>query len=1539
MNMFGLGVVLNVTDNMSTGFVNVMNTFNQFENRMNSLVNATANGMSQFEAELNKAQNLSFLGFGVQQLGNQIAGVGTSMLQPFVNFGTQVTQTGAQFENYRLTLKALYGDVGKATEVTNQAMDLAAKTPFQISDVMKSVVGFKAIGVEALDTMEHLTGESRTLLEYIGDLASLRPDIGLDGMLYGIRNLLGGDGGRSLRSRLDMDFEQMLGFEWADTTEGMIEQIVYASQQVANGLMKEMEGSWQHMTSNIEDQWDKVKLSVSDAGAFDSVKNTLKYFYDVVDSIDDEKMARIGENIAGAFNMIWKPIDFVARKLSDVFNWVVNLVAESPTLTKFVTGFTAVAGAVLVAVGAMTVLGGSVLLAVAGFKGLQLMFTKLPTFIMGLAPKLLSLATVLGKYALIGGALYLAWKNDFMGVRTILQNFMNNVSTAFKESARISQLGVTDMMSALKQLDTTTFGGWLTYRLTQIRVFWMALVDAWNDNTLSDENFQKVQALGLLPLLETILDLKMKAEAFFEGFKRGFENVANVVVPIVTTICDWIGKIWKPLLETILDLKMKAEAFFEGFKRGFENVANVVVPIVTTICDWIGKIWNFLFPINDEVDEFNESGKSLDLKPWEDLGEMLSYVVSGIAGLFVVSKVIGAFTLVGKAIGTVISFVGKIPQWEDLGEMLSYVVSGIAGLFVVSKVIGAFTLVGKAIGTVISFVGKIPQFFMSVMSFLGTKVLGPILAGIGTVVTAILGACGIIISAPAWVVGAITVAVLALVAFIVTKWDEIKEVTLKMLNNVKDWFIEKWGQIKEWYNNNIVPLIEQIKTKWNECITYLGDKFTQVKNWFIEKWSQIKSWYNNNIQPLIDSIVSSWNDTKQKFCDTITNIKDWFIEKWSDIKKWYNNNIQPLIDNIVSKWNEVKQKFCDVITGIKDWFIEKWGEIVQWYNTNIKPWVDIVAKIFEIAYQLIRASILLTCQWFKDKWNDIKKWYNSTIKTWIDKAVQWWEEFKTSVHDKIESIRQWFVDKWGAIKDWYNTTIQTWVKEVSQWWEEFKTSINNTIDTIKNWFINKWEELKNWYDSTIQPWINAVISLWENFKTNLAILIANLKDIFIQKWLELKNWYQETIVPWIDKVVTLWNDFKTNVSNFITNVKDTFVQKWGEIKDWYQGTIQPWIDKVQGVWDTFASKVSGVWDTISSAWRSTIGTLYTWVAEKVNAMIDLVNKVPFVNIDKISTEMPVPKPKVGLATGGFVKDEGVAMLHPNEVVNNDDLTSKLRVFLNENAKNEPSVAKGIVNNVTNEDITNNNLVSQVNTRNNTNNNNYLSRTLNTNNNYMDSISNTYNTNNSSDSNKVYNIYNTTESGTEMDVKPLEKVLVRFVDTVTTFFANPLELVTPEFSYPVPQNMVVSTPEENEEEQTPIPLNLGDYQGGNNTNNVLELVTPEFSYPVPQNMVVSTPEENEEEQTPIPLNLGDYQGGNNTNNVYNNMTSTLAHTTNKTNNQNSVSNDYSVTFDKGSIQITVENGNDTDVEQIAQKIMQKIKRQQQLESTRNYKPLF
>ena len=209
------------------------------------------------------------------------------------------------------------------------------------------------------------------------------------------------------------------------------------------------------------------------------------------------------------------------------------------------------------------------------------------------------------------------------------------------------------------------------------------------------------------------------------------------------------------------------------------------------------------------------------------------------------------------------------------------------------------------------------------------------------------------------------------------------------------------------------------------------------------------------------------------------------------------------------------------------------------------------------------------------------------------------------------------------------------------------------------------------------------------------------------------------------------------------------------------------------------------------------------------------------------------QPKVGLATGGFVKDEGVAMLHPNEVVINDDLTRKLRMFLNENETENPQ-----------------------------------GRSLGLNN------------------DNIYNNYiNNTNS---VDVSPITNVLTRFVDNVSNFFSNPLNITMPEFNYPVP--------------------------------------------------TMFNTDDSEDVETPVSYNTTNNEETNNSSNVYNNMTSTLANTTNK-NSHTNVSNDYSVTFDKGAIQITVENGNDTDVEKIAQQIMLKIKRQQQLDNTRNYKPSF
>lgn len=677
MDWYGLGIALQFRDNATSGITRATQNLTNLSTSARNMASTTTQALSDVEKRMRTFETIQMSGYFVQNIGDSIASVGKSMLDPLISVASQVTSTGAQFENYRLTLKALYGDAEVAIAKTNEAMQLAANTPFQIGDVMNSVIGFKAIGVEALDTMEHLTGESRTLLEYIGDLASLRPDIGLDGMLMGIRNLLGGDGGRSLRSRLDMDFEQMLGFEWADTTEGIIEQIVYASQQVANGLMKEMEGSWQHMTSNIEDQWDRFKLAISDAGFFDGVKGTLRYFYEMVDSIDEDKMARIGKNISGAFNMIWKPIDFVARKLTDFFGFIVNLVETNPLIAKFVTGFISLAGALTVVSGTVIALGGAFLILIGGLNLFAMQIRLLPSTLATLVGGLKSALLFMGKFALIGGTLYALWKTDFAGIRTILSNFMQNVYTAFKKSSEIASMGATEMINSLEALDTTTFGGWLTYQLVRLQVLWMALVECWNTNELSDETFKKVQYLGLLPLISFILDCKARFEAFVKGFLEGWQTVSDFVKPIL----EWIG-------EKLFDIA------------------------------------NFFFPIEEGTKNMNTEFGHIDLTKWEQLGKLVGVFSFGLLlamPLFKVAQFV--YNLVTGIIGFISTVAGVISTiWGWITGFIGFLAT-ITGLST-GWVIAILVAVGLLVAGIIKYKDEIWATLQSLIEFVGSLFVG-----------------------------------------------------------------------------------------------------------------------------------------------------------------------------------------------------------------------------------------------------------------------------------------------------------------------------------------------------------------------------------------------------------------------------------------------------------------------------------------------------------------------------------------------------------------------------------------------------------------------------------------------------------------------------------------------------------------------------------------------------------------------------------------------------------------------------------------------
>lgn len=906
MDMFGLGILLNARDQASASILRVNNALQGLTESMQEAGEVSQTQMTRITDIMNSTSDTIIQGLQRMSVGQEIMGFGNSLLEPLIAVGKQTIATGSQFEQWRMTLNALYKDSEVATAKANEAMKLAAETPFEVGDVMEALIGFKAIGAEALTVMDNVEGatdQTRTFLEYVGDLASLRPDVGLNGVLLGIRNLLGGDGGKSLKMRMDIDFEQIMGEEWAETPEEVMKQIANVSQKIAGGLMKELEGTWEQMLSNLEDQTTRFFLAIGDNGAFDSFKGSLKYISNAIATIDDERMANIGKNIASAFTMIWQPIDFVIKKLTDFGMAIVNLIETSPLVAKLVVGLTSLIGVSAIVVGGLFALSGAFLLLKGALGVIQYAFASLGPVMLGFKTKIIAMGTallpLLPKIALLGTAIALlskAWKSDFGGIKTTLTGFVNNTKSAFKNSTDIANMSVTDMMNALNKLDMNTWTGRLTYNLTKLKVFWIGLCDAWNDYELSDENFQKLNALGLLPLLGTILDIKMRAEAFFEGFKQGWKNIFNTVVPIITTIID-----------VIRDIAIK------------------------------------LLPAKKEVDEFQNSAEGLDTQPWYDIGEAIAYVTGVIGGIWAVSKVVGVISTIVSVVSSVVSFILGIPSAIGgvvgaiggvIGGALGWIgtfVTGILGAFgiVISApawVVGAIALViAGLVALVIAKWDKIKEYTIKAWTKIKEKT-AEIWGGVKD-----------------WFNANIKPWIDKIADFFVMCKDKIKEV----LGNLKDFFVEKWQSIKDWYDTNIAPWVEIVAKLFEIAFALIKAGILLLKDWFIEKWGEIKQWYTDNIEPWIESVKQGWDNFRAKVSELFGKLKDFFVEKWGEIKAWYDENIQPWVDNVKTKWDEFKTGVGQVFDNIRQSFSNAWQGIKDWYQNNIQPWVDKVLGIWD----------------------------------------------------------------------------------------------------------------------------------------------------------------------------------------------------------------------------------------------------------------------------------------------------------------------------------------------------------------------------------------------------------------------------------------------------------------------------------------------------------------------------------------------------------------------------------------------------------------
>lgn len=263
--------------------------------RSNKLMEAQKSKLKALENLKAKAGNVRQAGGQVMERGRSLATqatVGGAAAGYF--FKTQFLDRAAEFETYKTILKTVTGSEKKAAEAMSWVSDFAAKTPYEMGDVLESFTRLKAYGIDPM---------ADGMLKTLGDTASamgkpvMQAVEAIADAVTGENERLKEFGIKGSKSggQITYEYTNSAGETMTKTVAANNRKLIQSTLQAIwnekyAGAMDDQSKTWKGMVSNLSDQWARFTNMVMAAGLFDRMKDGLGRLLDTID-----RMAASGE--------------------------------------------------------------------------------------------------------------------------------------------------------------------------------------------------------------------------------------------------------------------------------------------------------------------------------------------------------------------------------------------------------------------------------------------------------------------------------------------------------------------------------------------------------------------------------------------------------------------------------------------------------------------------------------------------------------------------------------------------------------------------------------------------------------------------------------------------------------------------------------------------------------------------------------------------------------------------------------------------------------------------------------------------------------------------------------------------------------------------------------------------------------------------------------------------------------------------------------------------------------------------------------------